>query len=259
MITLTTDYGTRDHYVGVLKGVILSIAKKASIFDVTHEISPFGIGHAAFVLRQVWSWYPPGTVHLVVVDPGVGSDRNLLVGQYDDRFVVAPDNGVITFVHRELRLQALHLIENRQFGLPVVSATFHGRDLLAPAAAHLSNGVKPREFGRQPGQIEMLATSLQAESRVEGLAGRVIYVDRFGNLITNVRAEQLAAPRLHAQAWQVSVNGKLIGRIQRTFQDVGVGEAVAYVGSSGYLEIALNRGRANERFKPVDSATILLT
>lgn len=256
IITLTTDYGTRDGYVAAVKGVILGLAKKVELVDVTHDVAPFDVRHGAFVLRQVWSWFAAGTVHLVVVDPGVGSARRLIVGQYEDRFVVAPDNGLITFVHRDFPLQALHVIENPRWALPSVSSTFHGRDLLAPAAAHLANGVKPREFGRPADRVELLPIPSKAEKVGGELVGCVLHVDRFGTLITNVRADQLSAPRLHAKPWEVSVNGTAIGPVRKSFHEAAVGELVAFVGSSNFLEIAVNQGRAVERFGSVEAIRV---
>ncbi len=253
IITLMTDYGTQDHFVAVVKGVILGIAKNADLVDVTHEIPAHNILHAAFILRQVWSWFPSGTIHLAIVDPGVGSTRRLLVGQYDGRMLVAPDNGLVTFVHRDFPMQALHFIENPRLGLPVVSNTFHGRDVLAPAAAHLANGAKLFDFGRAADRVELLSVPHKANSTPQGIRGRVLHVDRFGNLITNIRMEQLAAPRVHNRAWEVLVGGVSIGPIRASFHEVAVGEPVAYMGSSGHLEVALNQGRASDRFgKPQD-------
>lgn len=259
LITLMTDYGTADHYVAVLKGVIRTLARNAEVIDVTHDVPAFNIQHAAFTLRQVWGWFPKGTIHLAVVDPGVGTARRLLAGQYDDRYVVAPDNGLITFVHRDRKCQSLHLIENPRYRLPVVSTTFHGRDILAPAAAHLANGVKPRELGRVADRIELLSVPPRALASGQGLRGRILHADRFGNLISNIRVEQLSAPRLHQRPWSVQVNGVAIGPIRATFSDVSTGEPVAYVGSGGTLEIAIREGSAVDRFGAIEKIEIDVT
>ncbi|UCF32967.1 MAG: SAM-dependent chlorinase/fluorinase, partial [Phycisphaerales bacterium] len=145
LVTLTTDFGTRDPYVGVMKGVILSMAPKAKVVDITHDIEAHNIAEAAFVLRSIWPWYPEGTVHVAVVDPGVGSERRVLLGRYEGRYVIAPDNGLITLVHRSLRLEEMRVVENRRYLLPHTSGTFHGRDIMAPVAAHMVNGVKAME------------------------------------------------------------------------------------------------------------------
>ena len=256
IITLTTDYGTSDAYVGALKGVILSIAPTVQIVDITHDIEPHRVSHAAFVLRDIWLWYPPGTIHLVVVDPGVGTDRRILLGQYDQQFIPAPDNGIVTFVHREQTAEAVYVVENRKYFLPQLSNTFHGRDVMAPVAAHLANGVNPREFGRLTDHVEMLSLSYRAEVTDEGIRGSVIHVDRFGNLITNIHENQLGTDDASARQKQVKVNNVNIGLVRTTFSDVSTGEPLAIIGGSGLVEIAVNRGRAIDHFGVVDSILI---
>ncbi|MEK7710730.1 MAG: SAM-dependent chlorinase/fluorinase [Planctomycetota bacterium] len=258
IISLLTDYGTRDAYVGAIKGVILGIAPEATIVDVTHEIEPYNVAHAAFLLRQVWPWYPVGTVHLVVVDPGVGTERRIIVGKYAGQYVVAPDNGLVTWLHRDFACDAMHVAEDRRYFLPKLSATFHGRDIMAPVAAHLASGVKLRNFGRVADRLEMLPIAHRAERTERGWRGRAIYVDRFGNLVTNVQQEQLAPPR-SAEAWEVSVDDVNVGSIRMTFSDTAVGSPVAYFGGAGLLEIAINQGRAVERFGATPIVEVSLT
>lgn len=248
IITLLTDYGLRDHYVGELKGVILTIAPKAQIVDITHDIEPFNVRQAAFVLQRVWSRYPAGTVHCAVVDPGVGSDRRIILGQYAERFVVAPDNGLVTWVHREYETEGMFVVEDRRYFLPQISTTFHGRDIMAPVAAHLATGVKPRSFGRITDRLEMLPIPARAEPTEGGWAGNVIYVDRFGTMVTNIREEQLHTTRGEQRLWDVLVNGTSIGPIRSAFGDVSTGSALAIVGGSGFLEVAVNQGSAAQRF-----------
>ncbi len=256
IITLITDYGTRDHYVGALKGVILGLAPDVRIVDVTHDVEPYNVLHAAFVLRQIWPWYPKGTVHLAVVDPGVGSERRIVLGRYDGRCVVAPDNGLVTLVHRDWPAEALHLVENRRFFLPEPSASFHGRDIMAPVAAHLANGVHPRELGPMTDRLEMLPISNRAEATTEGLRGCVLHVDHFGTLVTNILQEQLVERGGSSRALEVLVNGKSIGPVRSTFSAACLGEPIALVGSCGLLEIAVNQGRAVELFGPPDTIRI---
>lgn len=247
IITLTTDYGTRDQYVGAIKGVILGIAPDVRLVDISHDIEPHNVQHAAFVLRQVWSWYPEGTIHLVVVDPGVGTDRRIILGRYDSRYAVAPDNGLITFVHRECQNEAMHVVEDRRYMLAQRSTTFHGRDIMAPIAAHLATGVQPREFGRATDRVELLTIEHRATRIDCGLSGCVLYVDRFGTLITNVHSSQLARAG-SGGAWHVVVNDDPVGPVRMKFADAPPGEPLALIGSSGLLEIAVNRGRAVDRF-----------
>jgi len=248
IIALTTDFGTCDHYVGTMKGVILGVAPSATIVDITNEVEPHNITQAAFVLRQVWPHFPPGTIHVVVVDPGVGTSRRILLGSYAGRFVIAPDNGLITFVHRDFRPEAMYVVENRRYFGAEVSTTFHGRDILAPVAAHLANGAKPRDIGRVPDRIEMLSVPHRAEVEDGGIRGIVLYVDRFGTLVTNIAAEQMAMFGAPGTTANVTVDGVSIGPTKSTFADVPPGEPVAFMGASGLLEVAVNRGRAVDRW-----------
>lgn len=258
IITLLTDYGTRDHYVACLKGVILTIAPRARIVDITHEIEPQQVGQGAFVLRQAWSWFPPGTIHVVVVDPGVGGERRIVLGRYDERFVIAPDNGLLTFVHRDFVAEAVHVLENRRLFLPSVSRTFHGRDIMAPVAAHLAGGVPPREVGRITDHLEMLPVLHRATGEGKVLRGSVLYVDRFGNMITNVAADQLDLLAPDRCTLRVEVGGELLGPVLRTFSDVAPGEPAALVGGTAMLEIVVNQGRAADRFPALGTGAIVV-
>ncbi|MHC4695630.1 MAG: SAM hydrolase/SAM-dependent halogenase family protein, partial [Planctomycetota bacterium] len=240
IVTLITDYGTRDHYAGVLKGVMLGIAPQISITDITHDIEPHNVLHGAFVLRQVWAWYPPGTIHLAIVDPGVGSERRIIVGKLEGRYVVAPNNGLVTLVHRELSVEAVHFAEDPRFFLSRPSATFHGRDMMAPVAAHLASGVDMGEFGPVADSVELLPVEYMAQSAGDSIRGRVLHVDRFGTLITNIRAEQLRAFSESVERIGVLVNGTSIGPIRSTFCDVPPGTPLALIGGGGLLEIAIN-------------------
>jgi len=254
LIALLTDYGTRDHYAAALKGVIAGIAPSAQILDITHDIEPYNVAQAAFVLWQSWLCFPPRTVFVAVVDPGVGSSRRILLGRYEGRAVVAPDNGLLTWVHREHRLEGLTVVENRDYFLASSSSTFHGRDMLAPVAAHFSNGVVAADFGPPTEGVEELAMPRRSDAAGGGWVGRVIHVDRFGTMVTNVHAEQLASSP--AQAWRVTVNDTAIGPIRAAFHEATVGEALAVLGSSGFVEIAVNQGRAVDRFGGSDPTSI---
>ena len=256
IITLITDYGTQDHYAAVLKGVIAGIAPAARVIDATHAIAPHHVLYGAFVLGQILPWYPPGTIHLAVVDPGVGSNRRILVGKYAGQYVIAPDNGLMTLLHRETRPEALHVVENERFFLPALSSTFHGRDIMAPVAAHLFNGVGMHEFGRATDQLEMLSVPHRAQIKEGVMHGIVLYVDRFGTLVTNVHREQLVATGGVESAGDVRVNGTRLGGIRSTFSDVPVGEPLALIGGCGFLEIAVNQGSAVEKFGAADGLRI---
>ena len=232
----------------MLKGVILSAAPHVQVVDVTHEVEPHDVRQAAFLVWQCWSWFPEGTVHLVVVDPGVGTERRILAGRYSGRYVVAPDNGILTFVHRLLEAEGLRVVEQPVCAHPEVSATFHGRDILAPVAARLAVGERLEAVGRPAGGPVLLAVEERARETSLGLEGAALSVDRFGTLVTNVWQQQLAGARKAEGGAIVFVDGEVVGPIRSTFGDVPVGEAVAYVGSGGLLEVAVHRGRACERF-----------
>ncbi len=257
IITLLTDYGTGDAYVGAVRGVILGIAPDATLVDITHEIEPFNVAHASFVLRQVWPWFPAGTVHVAIVDPGVGTDRRVIIGKYDGQSVVAPDNGMVTWLHRDFVCEGLHIAEDRRYFLPKLSSTFHGRDVIAPVGAHLASGVRMRNFGRVADRLEILPIPHRAESVESGWRGTVIYVDRFGNLVTNLHEVQWPGPQANRLSL-VSVAGACIGPIHSTFADVPVGLPVAYFGGAGLLEIAINQGRAVDRFGRSPAIEVLL-
>lgn len=248
IITLTTDYGTKDHYVGVLKGVILSIATDVRLVDITHDIEPHSVARGAFVIAQCAAWFPSGTIHVAVVDPGVGTNRRIILGRFNGRYVVAPDNGLITFLHRDTPAEAMYVVENRRYLLANPSATFHGRDIMAPVAAHLANGVKPHEFGPVADRVEMLAVPHRAAIESGAIVGRVLYVDHFGTLVTNVHVDQLNTFPGGAAGIVINVDGSSVGPLRAAFGDVPVGEPVALVGGTGLLEIAVNQGRASERF-----------
>jgi S-adenosylmethionine hydrolase len=256
IVTLTTDFGTRDYYIGAIKGVMLGIAPTVRIIDITHDIAPHDIVHAAFTLQQILYRYPPGTVHVVVVDPGVGSDRRILVGRYAEQYIIAPDNGIVTFVHADGPPAVLRVVENQRYYNVPVSATFHGRDIMAPIAAHLADGVAVDEFGPETDRAVLLPIPHRAVHDGGCLTGRVLCVDRFGTMVTNIHRDQLTEFGDGGRLPEVSVNEQVIGPIRTTFSDVAVGACVAFVGSAERLEIAVNRGRACDRFGPPESARI---
>ncbi len=240
IITLTTDFGQADAYVGTMKGVMLGICPEATLVDVSHEIRPQAVQQAAYLLSTAAPYFPASTVHLVVVDPGVGSTRRAIAVQSERATYVAPDNGVLTMaLALDPPRRAVHLIEPR-FRRPEASATFHGRDIFAPAAAHLAAGVPLDEMGEPIPTGDLVSLpALDPRRQADGSwLGLILHVDRFGNLITNIRQ-----PRPQEQL-TVEVAGKRIEGLSRTFTDAAVGEPVAYVGSSGCLEIAVREGSA---------------
>lgn len=246
IIAFITDFGTHDHYVGAMKGAILTIAPKAQIVDISHDIERHNIAHGALVLHQCLQSFPPETVFVAVIDPGVGTDRGLFAARYADRVVVAPDNGLVSFVHGEWPLQAMHALENDNYFASTVSSTFHGRDVMAPVAAHLANGVELEALGRSIEQPTLLPVALRAVESERALLGEVVCVDAFGTLITNIRAEQLDGLNISQDLMIVSAGTRKVGSVRNTYHDVPVGKCLALVGSTGLLEIAVNQGRADE-------------
>jgi len=245
LITLTTDFGMRDGNVGVMKGVIYGINPRAKIVDLSHEIEPQNIAQAAFVLSRHYRYFPQGTIHLVVVDPGVGSERRALIVQTAQAFFVAPDNGLLTYVvHDARRLSAdLHIIDisNPRFWLPHISPVFHGRDIFAPVAAHLSLGVSILAFGEEVNDLVTFPLP-QVEREGGRLKGQVAHIDRFGNLLTNIYRRDLLSWR----KIKVKVRNREIAGLSRTYADGQEGEMIAYIDSSEELAVAMVNGSARD-------------
>jgi len=241
IITLTTDFGIADSYVGAMKGVILGIAPRAAVVDITHEVPPQAVEAGAFLLGDAWRFFPRGTIHVAVVDPGVGTARRAIAVETPDGFGVGPDNGVLSPL-LEAATRVVELQEARWFR-PVVSATFHGRDIFAPVAAHLATGESLDHFG--PAVVDAIRL-VPREARIDGdtLVGEVIHVDRFGNLVTTITAPNLTGWK----GVQVEIAGWSIPALAMTYGGDVAGSAGAdlraLIGSSGRLEIAAAGGSA---------------
>jgi S-adenosylmethionine hydrolase len=244
IITLTTDFGASDGYVGTMKGVILSIAPNVTLVDITHEIAPQHVRQAAFVLHAAASYFPPGTIHLAVVDPGVGSRRRALVVRTSRGFLVGPDNGLFTLFLADEPDAECHSITNPAFMLPHVSATFHGRDVFAPVAAHLARrldcSAELSEFGPRVSDPATLTIPKPVQQSEDNWLGQVLFADHFGNLITSITADVLT----NIEGVEILIGQTLITGIKRTFADAAPGELIALVGSSGHLEISIANGNA---------------
>ena len=241
IITLTTDFGTRDPFVGAMKGVILGIAPGARLVDLTHEIAPHDVLEGALALEAAAGFFPPGTVHLAVMDPGVGSSRRPLAVAAQGQFFVGPDNGLFSFALAGQGWSAVCL-EAAAYRPPRVSRTFHGRDVFAPAAAHLALGTPLPNFGRAVTDPVLIPWPT-ARRQGDGLVGEVVHADRFGNLVTSVRAADLEALG-PAEALVVELEGEEVGSIVGCFADIPAGGAGALVGGSDRLEIAVREGSA---------------
>ena len=237
-IALLTDFGTSDYYVGAMKGVILSIDPSAVIVNITHEVAPQNIASAAFILRACYRDFPDGTIFLCVVDPGVGSERRAIIAQTDRYIFVGPDNGLFSFVLDERA--TLYAIENEAYFHQPVSSTFHGRDIFAPAAAHISKGVAPNEFGPRIDDPVVLAESKSRHLDENTIEGRVIHIDRFGNLVTNILAKSAN------RSSKIDIAGETIVSLQSSYAAAGSGP-FAIVGSAGFIEISVKNGSAAEK------------
>jgi S-adenosylmethionine hydrolase len=243
IITLLTDFGWGDGYIGAMKGVILDINPDCCIIDLAHHIPPHDVMGGALVLGQTYTFFPAGTIHVAVVDPGVGGARRPLILEAGDYLFVGPDNGIFTFVlKQEQGAQAYELVEER-FRLPRVSQTFHGRDIFAPAAAHLSREVPPAEMGPVVDSAELTTLAipeptLKGDLDGEALLGEVIWVDYFGNLITNISQERLGEFATGGIV-ELEIKGERIRGLKTSYEEGQEGEVIALWGGAGFLEISL--------------------
>ncbi len=241
IVSLTTDFGLGGSYVAALKGVLLDLAPGAQLIDVCHTISPQNILEGGFVLAGVVDAFPKGTVHLAVIDPGVGTDRRLIAVQMADQWFVLPDNGLITGAARGRDVVGAWEITNPAIRRRVVSATFHGRDILAPAAAHLLKGGDPNQLGARADRFIKLK-NFEPNHDDRGFVGEVIFRDSFGNLITNINIDQLG--ETSRDNWMIEIAGERIPGVARTYGDGPAGTLIALVGSTGWVEIAVTNGDA---------------
>jgi S-adenosyl-L-methionine hydrolase (adenosine-forming) len=239
VITLTTDFGCQDTYAGIMKGVIFGIAPEAKIVDLTHSIPPYQIIPAALRIRQAYNYFPKGTIHLVVIDPGVGGKRRAVAMEAAGHFFVGPDNGVFGAIADEIGHETLIELTEKKYFLPQVGASFHGRDIFAPVAAHLANGTALSSFGPAITHLERLDIPKPRPAPDGSITGELLWSDRFGNLVTNI-----SAPMLPASDLQIEIAGRKIGKLSRTYSDAAPGELIAMIGSLGNLEIAVNEGSA---------------
>lgn len=260
LITLLTDFGTADYFVGAMKGAILSVNQEARIFDLTHEIPAHDIRAGAFTLLASYNTFPPATIHVAVVDPGVGSARRPLVASAGGQFFVGPDNGLFSYVfEREDDARIFHLMREEYFRHPV-SATFHGRDIFAPIAGALSNGVAPAELGEEIKDYARLEPSVPVVRDDSTLEGSIIHIDRFGNCVTNFTREHLSE-EMFTRGARVLINEDEITAFRRFYAegDVNSGDLFAIWGSAGFLEIAALKDSAARRLRVRRGQSIVIT
>jgi S-adenosylmethionine hydrolase len=241
-ITLITDFGLEDGHVGAMKGVIRNIAHEATIVDISHFVPPQDIGKAAYVLFTAYLYYPSDTVHVIVVDPGVGTERRAIALQTSAAYFVAPDNGVLSYVLDREVVEAVVQITNPEYWHHPVSDVFHGRDIFGSVGAHLARGVPLQSLGEPLDPASLVTFPLpRPERRADGsIIAQVMVMDSFGNLTTNLPADWLAS----SPTWEIEVAGQRIRGLQRTFGDVAENQLVAFIDSEGFLAIAVRNGNA---------------
>jgi len=244
IITLTTDFGKEDGYVGAVKGVLLKINPRMEIIDITHEISCFNILEGALVLNSFYQFFPKGTVHLAVVDPGVGGERKGILIMTDNYFFIGPDNGIFSFIFEKEKIRGMVDLTNTKYFLQKPSSTFHARDIFAPVSAYLSLGVELEEFGSLTKECYKLKLP-QPVYKKGYLKGEIIYIDRFGNLVSNISSDLLSEEK----QIQIKICQRKIKHLSRFYTEEKEGKPVALIGSSNLLEIAVNQGNAQRLLK----------
>jgi S-adenosyl-L-methionine hydrolase (adenosine-forming) len=256
VIALLTDFGSRDHYAGTMKGVVLGLCPDATLVDITHDIPPHDVLTASLELAASYKYFPAGTIFLVVIDPGVGSARRGIAADTGDYRFVAPDNGVLTAVLTESPARRIVELTERRYARPTVSRTFEGRDRFAPAAGWLAKGVDLSALGRPAGEIQQLA--IPSPQIVEDvLSGEVLRVDRFGNLVTNID-RRLFDKFAHSNGIEIAAADHRIGRVVATYAEGAAEEVCALFGSTDHLEIAVNAGSAAEHLHLTRGAPVTI-
>jgi S-adenosylmethionine hydrolase len=252
-ITLLTDFGTNDEFVGVMKGAILSVNPSATIIDITHQVDPQDIVQAAYLVPSYYKYFPKGTVHIIVVDPGVGSDRCIIALEITDHLFLAPDNGVLSLLLDSGDIDSAVSVHNSSYFLTPVSQTFHGRDIFAPVGAHLSLGVEISKMGTPIDQGQLLRLRIPKPYLTDAgeLMGAIISSDRFGNLVTNIKLDDInALCGPHPGAKPIfEIGESRIEGLSKSYPSAGLETPLALIGSRGYLEIAVNRSNAQQRFR----------
>jgi len=257
IITLITDFGLRDSYVAEMKAVILGIKPDATIVDITHEIEKFSIRTGAYVLASASRYFPIGTIHVAVIDPSVGTKRRPILIQTSKSYFIGPDNGILVLVAKNHGIEHVYEISNRKLMLPRISSTFHGRDVFAPAAANLANGVSPATFGPEIHNIVMPEFT-KIRRRKNMLVGEILHIDGFGNITTNFGETELNQLKTKTTVNVKLKNARLRLKLCKAYADVEPHEPLAVVGSHEFLEISINQGNAAETFKIREGDKIIL-
>jgi hypothetical protein len=246
LITMLTDFGLNDHYVAIMKGVVYNINPQARIVDISHEVRPQDVLQAAFLLKVSYSYFPKRTIHLVVVDPGVGTTRRPILVSTESYYFIAPDNGVLSFIYQQETISEVRELTASHYFLNPVSQTFHGRDIFSPMVAWLSRGVAASSLGDLVTDYKKFNIPVPTLLKEDILVGRIIYVDRFGNLISNITQKDFTEHlgKSPGKRFVLRVAERNIGKLSQSYAEGGEGELVALFGSSNYLEFSLNKGNA---------------
>jgi S-adenosylmethionine hydrolase len=252
VITLLTDFGTHDAYVGIMKGVILQVHPGATIIDITHRIDPQDLVQAAYMVADTYKYFPANSIHIIVVDPGVGSDRRIVALRKQGQFFLAPDNGVLTPVLDKEGEEQIHLVTNTRYFLKPVSQTFHGRDIFAPVGAQLAKGLAIHELGKPIDGADLVRLDFLKPHITENgmVTGAVVSIDRFGNLISNInwRFIEHHFPAAAGHSLRFYIGDQLIAGLSASYSSVEPGRPLAITGSRGYFEIAVSSGSARRHF-----------
>ncbi len=264
IITLTTDFGLADEYVGVMKGVILSKSPEAKLVDLTHAVPPYDIQMAAYLIYAAHSYFANGTIHIIVVDPGVGSFRDIIVLQVNEQLFVAPDNGVLTLLLRNSPNLIAYKVTNQDIFLQPVSQTFHGRDIIAPIAAHLGNGALPHTVGPKVSAQQLCQLNLpkiNIDTHNCQIQGEVIHIDHFGNAVTNISQNDLTkiSKTPSSSTFRATINQHTISPLRQSYQESNPGESLIIFNSRNLLELAVNSGSAAQNLHISLNDTVNIT
>jgi len=257
IITLTTDFGLRDPYVAEMKAVILSMSPNTTIVDITHQVEKFNIRMGAYVLAAASSYFPNGTIHVAVIDPGVGTKRRTILIQTKHGYFIGPDNGVLAIAAESQDIEHIYKITNPKLMLQKIYSTFHGRDIFAPAAAHIAKGTAPSEFGPE---IHKIVTPKFAKiiKRKNVLTGEVIHIDGFGNIVTNFKEKELESMGIKATVNLKLKKTKLKLKFCKAYAEANAQKPLAIIGSHNFLEISINQGNVAENLKTKVGDTVTI-
>lgn len=258
IISLLTDFSYKDQYVGLMKAAILKINPEAKIVDLCHKIPPQDVRRAAYMLNASYRYFPKGTIHVAVVDPGVGSKRKIICLKASGQYFIAPDNGLLSLIVEENRPDTIVDITNKRCFLKDISHTFHGRDIFAPVAAHLSKGLNPAILGKKITSIKKIDFP-KPVIKDKTIIGEIIYIDEFGNLVTNIDEKTLSRLSKDPKKRIIKVKSKSISGIKESYAQVGKGKLLAIIGSIGNLEISANKKSAQKILEAKIKDKVILT